>query len=139
MGFDKPPAMLLQITPHGIAPYGAHSPAMLADMPNGQVMTAKPRKGRTLPRNGAYWAGLNSAIENSDAWPTTQHLHVDLKKLCGYVEHYTSPLTGREEIRVQSTAFDKMSEAEFAAYFRLAQMKFTQIMGFDPWSREATQ
>ncbi|WP_155774100.1 hypothetical protein [Rhodovulum sp. MB263] len=66
-------------------------------------------------------------------WPTTRHLHDDLKRLCGYVDVYHNPLTGRDEVRVQSTAFDKMGESEFAAYFRLAQMRFAQQMGFDPW------
>jgi hypothetical protein len=49
---------------------------------------------------------------------------------------YTNPLTGREEIRPQSTAFAAMSESEFAAFFALAQMRFTQKMGFDPWAHE---
>ena len=132
---QNPPPILLQITPNGIQPYGAHSGPMVADLVNGQVGTFKPRKGRTQPRNGAYWAGLHTAIENTDAWPTTGHLHTDLKKLCGYIEEYHNPFTGGTEIRVQSTAFDKMGESEFAAFFRLAQLKFAQTMGFDPWSR----
>ena len=101
----------------------------------GQVMTATPRKGRTQPRNGAYWAGLHTAVDATDAWPTTGRLHNDLKELCGYVENYTNPLTGERKLIVQSTAFDKMNESEFAAYFRLAQMKFIARMGFDPWQR----
>ena len=135
-GMDKPPEILFQKTPNGIAPYDRLSADVVADMLNGQVFTAKPRKGRTLTRNGAYWAGLNAAIKATDAWPTTGHLHNDMKRLCGYVDVYHNPLTGRDEVRVQSTAFDKMSEQEFAAYFRLAQMRFIGKMGFDPWLRE---
>ena len=139
MGYDTPPPILMQKRPNGWQPYGAHSVPMLDDLPNGQVMTCKPRKGRTLPRNGAYWVGLHKAVEATDAWPTASHLHTDLKRLCGYVDIYHNPLTGRDEIRVQSTAFDKMSEAEFAAYFRLAQAKFIAAMGFDPWRRESEE
>lgn len=132
---DKEPPILLQKTAHGLAPYGQHSAAMLDALVVGQVMTCTPRKGRTLPRNAAYWVGLQNAVAATDAWPTPKHLHEDLKRLCGYVDYYVNPLTGREEIRVQSAAFDKMGEAEFAQYFRLAQIRFIARMGFDPWQR----
>jgi hypothetical protein len=135
---DKPPQILLQKVPGGFAPYGHHSADMLDGLVIGQVLTCTPRKGRSLPRNSAYWAGLQAAVKATEAWPTAKHLHEDLKRLCGYVDHYHNPLTGREEIRPQSTAFDQMPEAEFAAYFRLAQMKFIDRMGFDAWQREGS-
>jgi hypothetical protein len=134
-----PPPILIQKTPTGLAPYGVHSAAMIGDCINGQVFTAKARKGRKLPRNGAYWAGLHTAVDNLDAWPTATHLHDDLKRLCGYIDTYHNPLTGRDEVRVQSTAFNNMDESEFAAYFRLAQMRFAQKMGFDAWARKAEE
>ena len=137
-GYDKAPPILFQKTPDGIKPYNHISAEMVSDMVNGQVFTAKPRKGRTQPRNGAYWAGLHKAVDATGAWPTAAHLHQDLKRLCGYVDEYHNPLTGRDEIRVQSSAFDKMSESEFAAYFRLAQAKFIAAMGFDAWERVPT-
>lgn len=138
MGYDKPPSILIQKCPGGqLRPYGQHSGPMLDDMVTGQVMECKPRKGRSEERNSAYWAGLNAAVKATDAWPTTKHLHDDLKRLCGYVDFYHNPLTGRDEIRVQSTAFDKMSESEFAQFFRLAQTRFIGKMGFDPWSQDA--
>ena len=133
---DKPPPILLQICPDGVKPYNRASAQQMCGFVVGQVLTATPRKGRTQPRNAAYWAGLHNAIEATDAWPTTRHLHDDLKRLCGYVDVYHNPLTGRDEVRVQSTAFDKMTESEFAAFFRLAQMKFTAKMGFDPWAEQ---
>lgn len=132
---QNPPPILLQVTPDGIQPYGAHSGPMVDGLANGQVMTAKPRKGRTLPRNGAYWAGLHTAVDTTDTWPTAKHLHEDLKRLCGYVDVYHNPLSGLDEVRPQSTAFDKMGESEFALFFKLAQMRFAQKMGFDPWER----
>lgn len=136
---DKEPPILLQKVPGGYAPYGAHSGDMLDGLVMGQVLTCTPRKGRTVPRNSAYWAGLQFAVRATDAWPTPKHLHEDLKRLTGYVDFYHNPLTGREEIRPQSTAFDKMPESEFAAFFRLAQMKFVDRMGFDPWKENADE
>lgn len=136
---DKTPLILVQKCPAGLLPYGAHSGPMLDDLIVGQVLSCTPRKGRTPPRNGAYWAGLHTAVKATDAWPTATHLHDDLKRLCGYLDHYHNPLTGREEIRVQSTAFDKMGESEFAHYFRLAQARFISKMGFDPWQRETVE
>lgn len=135
VGHDTPPPILLQKIASGMAPYDRLSQLALQDMPHGQVFTCKPRKGRTESRNAAYWVGLSNAVKATEAWPTTSHLHNDLKRLCGYVDVYHNPLTGRDEVRVQSTAFDKMSEQEFAAYFRLAQAKFISTMGFDPWEQ----
>lgn len=136
---DKEPPILLQLCPDGIKPYDRLSGQQLADLVNGQVMVCVPRKGRTKDRNAAYWSGLHFAVDATDAWPTAKHLHEDLKRLCGYVDFYNNPLTGREEIRPQSAAFDKMHESEFAAYFRLAQMKFVDRMGFDPWKESADE
>lgn len=134
-GMDKPPALLFQKTPRGVMPYDRLTAQALEEAPMGQVFSAKARKGRTFERNAAYWVGLNIAVKATDAWPTASHLHNDLKRLCGYVDQYFNPLTGREEIRVQSTSFDKMGEAEFAAFFRLAQAKFIAAMSFDPWAQ----
>ena len=131
---QHPPPILLQLTPQGLVPYGAYSAPQLEALTVGQVLTAKPRKGRSLPRNGAYWAGLSAAVKATEAWPTPEHLHADLKRLCGYVDVYHNPLTGHDEVRVQSTSFDKMTESEFAEYFRFAQARFIGRMGFDPWS-----
>jgi hypothetical protein len=137
MNHDKPPPTLIQKTPDGLLPYDRLSADAIVEAVNGQVFTVKARKGRTQNRNAAYWVGLSVAVKATDAWPTPDHLHNDLKRLCGYVDVYHNPLTGRDEVRVQSTAFNRMSETEFAAYFRLAQAKFIAAMGFDPWSYEA--
>lgn len=135
---DKEPPILLQVCPIGIKAYDRLSAEKISGLVVGQVLTCTLRKGRTLPRNAAYWAGLHTAVKATDAWPTPSHLHNDLKRLCGYVDVYHNPLTMRDEVRVQSTAFDKMPESEFAAFFKLAQMRFIQIMGFDPWKQEET-
>lgn len=135
MGYDSPPPILMQKCPEGIRPYNRFSEDAVAEMENGQVFTCKPRKGRTEARNAAYWVGLATAVKATGAWPTAAHLHNDLKRLTGYVDVYHNPLTGRDEVRVQSTSFDKMTETEFSAYFRLAQAKFIAAMKFDPWER----
>jgi hypothetical protein len=138
MGYDTPPPVLVQKCPGGILPCDPHSREAIDGAVMGQVYVCKPRKGRTQARNAAYWAGLGAAVRSTDAWPTATHLHHDLKRLCGYVETWHNPLTRQDEIRVQSTAFDKMGETEFSAYFRLAQARFIACMGFDPWQRNET-
>lgn len=136
MGYDNPPPLLMQKTPDGFKAYDRHSSDALADDVNGQVYKLTPRKGRMNERNSAYWVGLGIAVKATDAWPTSGHLHSDLKRLCGYVEVIHNPLTGNDEVRVQSTSFNKMKEAEFVAYFKLAQQRFISKMGFDPWERK---
>lgn len=136
MGFDKPPPLLMQKTREGFKPYNQYSFGALSDDVNGQVYKMTPRKGRLESRNAAYWVGLGLAVKVTEAWPTPEHLHGDLKRLCGYIDVFHNPLTGKDEVRVQSTAFDKMTESEFTAYFKLAQQRFIAKMGFDPWERE---
>lgn len=131
-----PPDIRMVKTPRGLDPYGQYSAQEIEALPIGQVFRATPQKGRKLPTNGAYWAGMNTAVKATDAWPTAQHLHDDLKRLCGYVDHYHNPLTGRDEVRVQSTAFDRMNEPGFKVYFAMAQMRFIERMEFDPWGNE---
>ena len=139
MGYDSPPPILAQKTLDGIKPYNRYSADATSDDANGQVYKLTPRKGRLTARNSAYWVGLGIAVKATDAWPTRSHLHTDLKRLCGYVEVAHNPLTGNDEVRVQSTAFDKMKEPEFRAYFRMAQQRFIAKMGFDPWERKEGQ
>ena len=137
MGYDTPPPLLMQKTREGFKPYDRYSFGQLSDDANGQVYKLTPRKGRMVARNSAYWVGLGLAVKATDAWPTSEHLHNDLKRLCGYIDVFHNPLTERDEIRVQSTAFNRMTESEFAAYFQMAQQRFIAKMGFDPWEREA--
>lgn len=133
---DKRPPLLLIKTRDGFAPYDRLSAQIMGDAVIGQVFSCTPRKGRNGERHRAYWAGLNVAIKATEAWPTAQHLHDDLKRLCGYVTTYHNPLTGQDEIRVQSTAFDKMTESEFVAFFNFARQRFIEKMGFDPWAQD---
>ena len=130
---QNPPPILAVKSGSGLVAYGPHSVPVIEGLVQGQVVTVKARKDRRLPRNSAYWAGLSQAVRATEAWPTAEHLHADLKRLCGYVDVKHNPLTGRDEVRPQSTAFNKMNESEFAAYFQLAQARFLSAMGFDAW------
>ncbi len=60
---DKQPPILLQVCPDGIKPYDRLSAVQMGGLLNGQVLTCTPRKGRTLPRNAAYWVGLQKAVK----------------------------------------------------------------------------
>lgn len=130
---DAPPKPIVRLIQGRLQPVGAYDAEVLDSALPGSEFELAAISKRYPPRNAAYWAGLGAAVKATDAWPTSKHLHDDLKRLCGYVDWYLNPLTGREEMRVQSAAFDKMNEAEFRAYFQLAQMRFAEKMGFDPW------
>lgn len=131
---DAPPKPMVKKFAGRLMAISGFDAEALDAFPDGTEFDLTPKTKRSLPRNAAYWAGLGAAVKATDAWPTVKHLHDDLKRLCGYVDVYHNPLTGRDEVRVQSAAFDKMSEAEFRVYFQMAQMRFSQMMGFDPWA-----
>jgi hypothetical protein len=71
---------------------------------------------RSLPRNSYYWVILQVVVDNSECFATKESLHKTLLLACGVVEPIVD-LDGEITMAPASTAFDKMPEGEFKAYF----------------------
>jgi hypothetical protein len=67
----------------------------------------------------------------TDRWPTSHHLHEDLLITLGYWIKVVT-LSGEIRLMRDSTAHDKMSDDEFAAYFNRAMAKLAEELGYDP-------
>ena len=87
---------------------------------------------RSNPHHNLYWSTLKTACESTGMWPTAQHLHHELKLVCGYYKTTISPLTSSIVRHVDSTEFSAMTQAEFMTYFELAMSKLAEAIGYDP-------
>lgn len=108
-----------------------------ADYAEGKVIRAKLSYPRSISQNSYYWAGLLLAVQHLPEghvrkYPTKEKLHKALLEVCGFSTiHY--PLQGPPHTEVDSAAFDKMTGADFNAYFQNARRQFAEVFSFDPW------
>jgi len=129
---DKPPAPIVKKTPRGLSPVAAiFAEEIMSDPMNTEYDLIK-RTRRSNPQNALYWKTLDRVVKATGGWPSTGHLHHDLKLVCGYVYKTVNWETGEVVEVVDSTAFDAMSADEFRQYFDLAMMKLGEHIGFDP-------
>lgn len=69
-------------------------------------------KPRSIKAQGMYWACLSQFVEATECVPTAEHLHNLIKMKTGYVTPAVMP-DGSLYWIPDSTAFDKMGQAEF--------------------------
>ena len=116
--FDKP---TLQVFKRDgvLYPVTRYDAETIEEMPNDQLFDLKPTSKRSEQHHKKYFAVLNDVVKTTDKWPTSQHLHDDLKMLCGY---YIP----------DSIAFTKMDQQEFSKFFDQAMGKLSEAIGYDP-------
>ena len=90
------------------------------------------RKRRSGPQQRLYWRTLSEVVAATDKWPTSKHLHNDLKLALGYVEKHVNAFNGAMTYQADSTAFEKMKGDEFKTYFDRAMKLIAESCGFDP-------
>jgi hypothetical protein len=118
-------------TERGIVPELAMDEAAMADVPFGKRLKISVSLPRNRKRDGLYWAVLREVCLATDRWPTSHHLHEDLLITLGYWIKVVT-LSGEIRLMRDSTAHDKMSDDEFAAYFNRAMAKLAEELGYDP-------
>lgn len=129
---DKPPAPIVRKTPRGLSPVsGFFADQILAD-PVGTEYDLVKRSKRSNPQNGLYWSALGEVVRATGLWPTAEHLHDDLKLICGYSRKAVNWDTGEVSTIPDSTAFNAMSADEFRVYFDTAMKKLAEHVGYDP-------
>lgn len=129
---DKAPSPIVRKTARGLSPISAFDAERLMSDPLGTEYDLVKRSRRSNPQNSLYWSVLGSVVRATGKWPTANHLHNELKLICGYRMQIVDWKTGALSIAVDSTAFDAMSADEFRVYFDLAMQKLTEHLGFDP-------
>ena len=131
---DKPPAPLVVKSANGLRPLRSWDLEAIAGDGIGteyeltRVSKRKPKQHRT------YWKALGLVVKSTDRWATSAHLHADLKLSCGYYRKSYNLKTGEEMLMPDSTAWDKMDQAEWQVYFDKAMEVLSGAVGFDPLS-----
>jgi hypothetical protein len=129
---DKPSAPIVRKGQKGIHGVSAYDAEILMSDPVGTEYDLVKRSRRSLPQHRLYWQVLTQVIRATGKWPTPEHLHHELKLICGYRMTVVNWETGEVSIAVDSTAFDAMNQDEFKFYFDLAMEKLAEHVGFDP-------
>lgn len=131
---DKPPSPIVVKSPNGIRALRSWDLEAIASDPIGteyelnRVSKRKPKQHRT------YWKALGLVVKSTDKWATSAHLHDELKIACGYYRIAKNLRSGQELILPDSTAWDKMDQAEWQVYFDKAMEVLSGAVGFDPLS-----
>lgn len=118
-------------TDKGLIPELAMDADKMSDIPFGKRLKVNVSFPRNRKRDGLYWAVLREVCRATDRWPTDKHLHEDLLITLGYWIKVVT-LSGETRLMRDSTAHDKMSDDEFAAYFNRAMAKLAEELGYDP-------
>ncbi len=113
-----------------ITPVSAFDEEELDRFPAGAEFDMKPRTKRSNPQNRLYWLTLSRVVAGTEQWATREHLHDALLRELGY-ERVGMDLSGRPYITRDSTAFDRMSTADFGDYFEKAMARLAEA-GLDP-------
>jgi hypothetical protein len=129
---DKMSAPIVAKTQRGlsaVSPFDAER--VMAD-PVGTEYDLVKRSKRSNPQNSLYWQTLTQVVRATGKWPTSEHLHHELKLVCGYRMTVVDWETGEVTLAVDSTAFDNMPADSFKEYFDMAMSKLAEHVGFDP-------
>ena len=128
---EKAPPPIVRKGPkglHGVTGWDAEQ--IMGDAPGTEYDLVK-RSRRSLPQHRLYWQVLSQVVRATGRWPTAEHLHHELKLVCGYKMTIVDWSTGEVSTAVDSTAFDAMNQDEFGAYFNLAISRLNEHLGFD--------
>jgi hypothetical protein len=115
-----------------LLPVTQYDGQMLEDLPDGQLFNISPASKRSDPHHKLYWAVLGNVVKATGKWATAGHLHDDLKMMAGYYRTVANGVTGGLYYVPDSTAYQRMDQAEFAAYFDAAMKRLSEAVGFDP-------
>lgn len=97
----------------------------------GQRVRIEIKEWRNLDRHRAYWAMLHEVVAATECALTPERLHDVIKLEAGLIEHVRLP-NGYMVALPGSIAFDKVSEAEFIAFFNAAERWLAETYGWVP-------
>ena len=100
--------------------------------PNGQLYDIVPVADRSDPHHKLYWVILGRVVRDTNLWPSSAHLHDDLKMLCGHYRTVVNKATGSLYYVPDSIAYTKMDQRQFTEYFDQSMMKLAETLGYDP-------
>ena len=127
----KKPRITVKLHNGALAPVTSYDAEELAVCSGGQVFSLLPQSNRSPEHHKLYWSILGKVVKATGKWPTTEHLHRDLKMTLGYCQAIVNEFGGVYYIS-DSIAMKKMNQQEFNVYFEQAMEKLSEAIGFDP-------
>ena len=128
MAKDKP---IFAFTRRGdaLVPETAYDCAALDGIAQDQRVKLDIQNFRNNGRLRAYWMMLRECVDATGCAPTPQALHEGLKMMVGLVTYVTRQ-KGFPIGVPDSIAFERMSEAEMVAYFKVAEQTLAHEFGY---------
>lgn len=114
-----------------LEPVTVYDAEQLALCSGGQVFSLLPISNRSPEHHKLYWSILGKACQATGKWPTSEHLHRELKMACGYYQTVVSEFGGIYYLP-DTIAMNKMNQQEFNAFFEATMEKLASALGFDP-------
>ncbi|WP_418460417.1 DUF1367 family protein [Brucella intermedia] len=103
--------------------------AALDSIRNGELVKVEIKQFRNVSRHRAYWAMVQEVVDGYGLNYSADRLHEIIKLETGVVDLVRLP----DGLKVQlpgSISFDKMSEAEFQAFFKKAEKWLAETYGY---------
>ena len=129
---ERAPKPMVRKAGGRLSPVSAFDAEELDTFPDGTMFDLVARNKRTLPHNGKYWSIIAKVCEATGIWPTREHMHKAIKYDLGYTEVIYGPNGKPLCVIPDSTAFDKMSQVEFNAFYEKAMEWIANKLSIDP-------
>ena len=100
-------------------------------MPNGAEFDLVRLSPRSTRHNGMYFAQLSLIVKATEAYPSAENMHKWIKAALGYVEPILDPKGKVIGMNLESTAFEKMDQADFNVFYKQAARLILEEMGID--------
>lgn len=106
-------------------------PKHLQDRYRSGLVRVEVKRPRSVLHNALYWSQLQDIVESGAVkWPSAEHLHDAIKAELGYVQPVYR-FDGTVDLVPDSTAFEKMTQAEFNAFYERAMEMIQTHLGID--------
>lgn len=127
----KRPTATVKLERGRLVPVTGWDSELLSDMPNGTIFNLVCQSPRSVRHHSMYWAQLGIIVKATEAFATADHMHTWIKCRLSYTSAILGPKGEVIGMTVDSTAFDKMTQAEFSAFYEKACRLIAQEMGID--------
>jgi len=129
---SKPPKIQVELRDGVLSPITRYDAEAIESCKQNQIFDLKFVSSRSNPHHKYYWTILNAVVETTGKWPTSTHLHHDIKFLTGYYKSVINEITGGVFCVVDSISFDAMNQKEFNTFFDNAMNVLSEKLEIDP-------
>lgn len=128
---------LMRCTGHALYPVSQQDEEILMGLSKTKDVEITFKYRRIPEKLRLYWWFLGYVNEATDAFPTAEKMHREIKRALGYVT-IEKKLNGEEVEVVDSVAMSAMDEHEFGEFFKRAERLIAEHFGISMPEKPAT-